>query len=233
MYELLVIACLIAPAGALRGGPSAVPAADGHQPVHARGAVPHGALARGAAGLGDPALALRACPAPEPRTMSLAALRLDGQVALVSGAGRGIGRGCALALAEAGAEVIALSRTAAELASLVAEIEAAGGRARAMVLRRHRPAGGARRDRGSRAARRAAQQRRQQPAAAVPRGRGRGARPAARAQRHGGLRGRAVGRAGDGARRRAGRSSTCPRRWATSAARGAPSTAPPSTRSRA
>jgi NAD(P)-dependent dehydrogenase (short-subunit alcohol dehydrogenase family) len=65
--------------------------------------------------------------------MSAPSFRLDGQVALVSGAGRGIGRGCALALAEAGAEVIALSRTAAELLSLVAEIEAGGGRARALV----------------------------------------------------------------------------------------------------
>jgi NAD(P)-dependent dehydrogenase (short-subunit alcohol dehydrogenase family) len=65
--------------------------------------------------------------------MSAPSFRLDGRVALVSGAGRGIGRGCALALAEAGAEVIALSRTAAELLSLVAEIEAGGGRARALV----------------------------------------------------------------------------------------------------
>ena len=65
--------------------------------------------------------------------MSQAAFRLDGQIALVTGAGRGIGRGCALALAEAGAEVIALSRTAAELERLVAEIEAAGGRARALA----------------------------------------------------------------------------------------------------
>jgi NAD(P)-dependent dehydrogenase (short-subunit alcohol dehydrogenase family) len=59
--------------------------------------------------------------------------RLDGQLALVSGAGRGIGRGCALALAAAGAEVIALSRTGSELEALVGEIEAAGGRARALV----------------------------------------------------------------------------------------------------
>jgi NAD(P)-dependent dehydrogenase (short-subunit alcohol dehydrogenase family) len=41
--------------------------------------------------------------------------RLDGRLALVTGAGRGIGRGCARALAEAGAEVVAVSRTAAEL----------------------------------------------------------------------------------------------------------------------
>ena len=65
--------------------------------------------------------------------MSTPSFRLDGQVALVSGAGRGIGRGCALALAEAGAEVIALSRTEAELLTLAREIEAAGGRARALV----------------------------------------------------------------------------------------------------
>jgi NAD(P)-dependent dehydrogenase (short-subunit alcohol dehydrogenase family) len=65
--------------------------------------------------------------------MSQRSFRLDGQVALVSGAGRGIGRGCALALAEAGAEVIALSRTGPELLSLVDEIEAAGGRARPLV----------------------------------------------------------------------------------------------------
>ena len=65
--------------------------------------------------------------------MSQPSFRLDGQLALVSGAGRGIGRGCALALAAAGAEVIALSRTAAELEALVGEIEAAGGRARALV----------------------------------------------------------------------------------------------------
>ena len=49
---------------------------------------------------------------------------LAGRTALVTGAGRGIGRGCALALAEAGARVVAVSRTRSDLDSLAA---AAGG----------------------------------------------------------------------------------------------------------
>ena len=43
--------------------------------------------------------------------MILDAFRLDGRVALVSGANRGLGQGCALALAEAGADVALLGRT--------------------------------------------------------------------------------------------------------------------------
>ncbi len=58
--------------------------------------------------------------------------RLDGKVALVTGAGRGLGRAIALALADAGAELLLNSRTLAELDSLAAEITAKGGKARAM-----------------------------------------------------------------------------------------------------
>ncbi len=49
---------------------------------------------------------------------------IEGHVALVTGAGRGLGRACALALSDAGARVIAVSRTAGELESLA---EAAPG----------------------------------------------------------------------------------------------------------
>ncbi|MFP6774093.1 MAG: glucose 1-dehydrogenase [Alphaproteobacteria bacterium] len=63
----------------------------------------------------------------------LPSMRVDGQVALVTGAGRGIGKGCTLALAEAGAEVIAMSRTASEVEAVAAEIEAKGGKASAIA----------------------------------------------------------------------------------------------------
>ena len=63
----------------------------------------------------------------------LPSMRLDGLTALVTGAGRGIGRGCALAMAEAGAEVIAMSRTAAELAEVADSIGANGGTCRTAV----------------------------------------------------------------------------------------------------
>jgi NAD(P)-dependent dehydrogenase (short-subunit alcohol dehydrogenase family) len=50
-------------------------------------------------------------------------LRLDGQHALVTGAGRGIGRACALALAEMGATVTLVARSRDELEAVAAEAD--------------------------------------------------------------------------------------------------------------
>jgi len=56
-----------------------------------------------------------------------AAFRLNGKVALVTGAGRGLGRAIALALASAGAGVLLNSRSPDELDAVAGEIVAAGG----------------------------------------------------------------------------------------------------------
>jgi NAD(P)-dependent dehydrogenase (short-subunit alcohol dehydrogenase family) len=60
-------------------------------------------------------------------------MRLDGLVAVVSGAGRGLGRACALALAEAGASLVLVSRTESELQAVAAIIAAEGGTASTIV----------------------------------------------------------------------------------------------------
>lgn len=55
--------------------------------------------------------------------------RVDGKIALVTGAGRGIGKASALALAEAGADVVVAARTLEQVEQTAAEAEAFGVRA--------------------------------------------------------------------------------------------------------
>jgi 3-oxoacyl-[acyl-carrier protein] reductase len=58
---------------------------------------------------------------------------LTGKVSVVTGAGKGIGRASALALAKAGSVVVITSRTKADLDSLAEEIKQLGNSARALV----------------------------------------------------------------------------------------------------
>lgn len=58
---------------------------------------------------------------------------LNGQVALVTGAGQGVGRGIALALASEGASVAIVGRTAQKVENVTEEIRARGGNAQAFT----------------------------------------------------------------------------------------------------
>ena len=60
--------------------------------------------------------------------MYLQKINLKNKYALVTGAGKGLGRACAIALAEAGATVIALSRTSSDLDKLEKEIKKIKGK---------------------------------------------------------------------------------------------------------
>src|SRR6266446_2938830 len=57
---------------------------------------------------------------------------LEGKVALVTGAGRGLGRAFAIGLAGAGARVAAVARSTDQIAETVTLIEAGGGTAIAL-----------------------------------------------------------------------------------------------------
>ncbi|HUI47984.1 MAG TPA: glucose 1-dehydrogenase [Acidimicrobiia bacterium] len=65
--------------------------------------------------------------------MILDDFRLDGRVAIVTGAGKGIGAGCARALAEAGADVVCAARTQADIDAVAARVREVGRRALAVA----------------------------------------------------------------------------------------------------
>jgi 7-alpha-hydroxysteroid dehydrogenase len=58
--------------------------------------------------------------------------KLDGRTAIVTGAGQGIGAGCARALAEAGADIVCAARTAADIEAVASDVRALGRRALAV-----------------------------------------------------------------------------------------------------
>lgn len=71
---------------------------------------------------------------PPPPTKAPVMSQLANQIAVVTGAGRGIGRAIALAFAEAGADIVCVSRTAENAGKAAEEVRAAGRRAWAVAL---------------------------------------------------------------------------------------------------
>ena len=65
--------------------------------------------------------------------MYLQKTEVKNKVALVTGAGKGLGKACAIALAEAGANLIILSRTKADLAKVEKQLIKLNRRCRTIV----------------------------------------------------------------------------------------------------
>ncbi len=74
------------------------------------------------------------CPGPGSRVFLPPMSQLDTQVAVVTGAGRGIGRAIALRFAQAGADVVVVSRTVENSEKTAAEIRALGRKAWALAV---------------------------------------------------------------------------------------------------
>jgi 7-alpha-hydroxysteroid dehydrogenase len=65
----------------------------------------------------------------ESQTVGAAAFNLEGRVAIITGAGKGIGAATAVTFAEAGADVLLIARTADDLSRVAGEVRARGRRA--------------------------------------------------------------------------------------------------------
>src|SRR5580658_739756 len=74
-------------------------------------------------------MAIREMNSKESNRDELPSFRLDGRLAVITGASDGIGRAFAVAYARSGAELVLVSRTREKLDAVKASVEEAGGRA--------------------------------------------------------------------------------------------------------
>ena len=74
---------------------------------------------------------------------------VEGKLCIITGGGSGIGRGAALMMAEQGARIVAVGRTASKVEAVREEIASQGGEALAFGARRGRLRGRSRHGQGS------------------------------------------------------------------------------------